>query len=768
MRESGQVFFDPTGSRWTRVRRVSVGLAVLVVATLALGAPSTLTRPGTASVPVSMADPLPDLPAQPAILGSGPLVRLVRLEPAPPAPGAPATLGTQGRPGGLIARDPSTGARVATLSSAEVAQVGSGTVALQRYGRERSGSPVMTLTFDDGPNPTWTPPLLDLLSRHRVPATFFVVGSAVVAHPEITRRAVREGHEVAGHSMTHADLNAVSGVRGRWEFVWTERLVRAATGRQSSLFRLPYEGDDEESLRGDVRGIWRAQQLGFHVATQDADSNDWRYGAADQPASMPLPDLDGRDLTVLLHDSGGDRRATIAYVDRLIRAARDRGYTFATMSQAQAAVVAAPREARPDRWDRVAWIVATAVLRLPRMALTALLLLAGGSMALGLVNSAIALARHRRRRRIDPPSPEQIARSVSVVIAAYNEERVIERTVRSVLASDYPLRELIVVDDGSTDATLVILNRLARSESRLLVLRQPNGGKASALNRGIGRARGSVIVTMDADTLIAPDTVTRLAAHFAADVDGRLGAVAGVVRVGNRTTNLLTRWQALEYVSQIGVERAAQDAMGAITIVPGACAAWSRRAVLAVGGFSDQTLAEDCDLSLSLHRAGWRVTQDDRALAYTEVPEDVDSLLAQRTRWTFGTLQAIAKHRSLMFSGNGWLGWFVLPLYVSSIVVPLLFLPLTTASAIMMIHRQGWGTVGLYLAGFLLAQAAIAAVAIRVLGERWSLVLMVPVYRFAFEPLRAYLLYTCAAMALRGVHGRWNKIARTGSVTEPS
>jgi biofilm PGA synthesis N-glycosyltransferase PgaC len=231
------------------------------------------------------------------------------------------------------------------------------------------------------------------------------------------------------------------------------------------------------------------------------------------------------------------------------------------------------------------------------------------------------------------------------------------------------------VDDGSTDQTAAIVDAMTLEHPRLRLIRQLNTGKSGALNRGILAMDADVVVTLDADTVLAPQTVGNLARHFAVDRDGRLGAVAGVIRVGNRTRNLLTRWQALEYLTQIGVDRSAHDAFGAIVIVPGACAAWRRKAVLAAGGYSHETLAEDCDLTLSLHRAGWRVTQDDEAVAYTEAPEDVDGLLAQRTRWSYGTMQAIFKHRDLLLRPRwGWLGMLVLPTYVLSIVMPLLFL----------------------------------------------------------------------------------------------
>ena len=272
-------------------------------------------------------------------------------------------------------------------------------------------------------------------------------------------------------------------------------------------------------------------------------------------------------------------------------------------------------------------------------------------------------------------------------------------------------------------------------------------------------------MTLDADTILAPQTIPNLVRHFAVDAAGTLAGVAGVVRVGNREQNLLTRWQALEYLTQIGVERAAQDAMGAISIVPGACAAWRKQAISEVGGYSDTTLAEDCDLSLLLHRAGWRITQDDEALAFTEAPADVDSLLAQRTRWTYGTLQSIFKHRDMLFRRRyGMLGCFVLPNYILSIVMPVLFLPFITVMSVMAVQAQGFAVLGLYFLIFLAAHLIVAAVGIALMREKPHHLLMVPIYRVVYEPLRAYLLYTSTYLALRGVRMGWRKVARSGAI----
>jgi biofilm PGA synthesis N-glycosyltransferase PgaC len=367
-----------------------------------------------------------------------------------------------------------------------------------------------------------------------------------------------------------------------------------------------------------------------------------------------------------------------------------------------------------------------------------------------------------RRRR---PLLAEFDLRVSVLIAAFNEQEVIARTLESVLGSSYALLEVIIVNDGSTDGTADAVAALARRDSRIVLIDQTNTGKAGALNHGLKQARGDIIVTIDADTILDEHAVHNLVRHFAVDETGELGAVAGVLRVANRERNLLTRWQALEYLTQIGLERAAQDALGAISIVPGACAAWRKTAILSVGGFTHETLAEDCDMALNLRRAGWSTSQDDDGLAYTEVPETVDGLLAQRTRWTFGTLQAIYKHRDMLFRREyGWLGCYVLPSYVLSTFLPVILLPFLVFFGIETLQQEGLDLLLGYALLFLLVQVGFAAVAVALMHERWHHLLVVPIYRIAFEPLRAYLLYTCLLMALRGVRAGWNKVARTGSM----
>ena len=759
------VFIEPSGRRW-RALQAGAALALLALAGLVVAqlwpVVSMVRAPLPGPDPTAVADRLGPAPA---VIGTGPMARVVAV-----------------RDGALA--DPFTGAALGTLTPAERATVGARTVAVQRYGYG-AGTRELVLTFDDGPDPAWTPKVLDILARYHVHATFFVTGRAAAAHPELVRRIVREGNALGNHSLSHRNLSAVPDWEARLEFAGTAHLLAGLAGQDVRITRPPYDGGTAGAVAEEELAIARAQRLGYAVASYDHDTHDWAYGGGTGdsaplatgtlPAAIPLPSLDGRDLTVLMHDAGGDRSHTVTYLDRtLIPAALAAGYTFATVPQADpAAAGTSGAPAGPGTaTDRAVEQLALAWLVLPDRLSDVLFLLAAFTLsATGLGYATLALA----RRRLRPPPPARDAASaplhepapaVTVLTAAFNEEKVIEATLRSLVASTYPVREFLVVDDGSTDGTAAIVADLSRTlDARIRLVTQANARKPAALNNGLAHAVGEIVVTVDADTHAAPTMVADLVRHFEADPYGTLGAVGGVVRVGNRRVNLLTRWQALEYLTQIGVERAAHDLLGAIMIVPGACAAWRREAVLRAGGFSEDTLAEDCDLTLALHRQGWRVTQDDTARADTEAPEDVDALLRQRVRWTYGTLQAIAKHRDMVLRPRfGWLGTVMLPWAVLSVGLPLVTIPFVALVTAVALTSQGPALLGWYYLAFTAAQGLTALVAVRLLREPLSLLSVVPVYRFVYDPLRSYLLYKSMYLALRGVPVGWNKLARTGTL----
>jgi peptidoglycan-N-acetylglucosamine deacetylase len=737
-----EVFLDRSGSRWKRLRALGLLLLAVLIGAAVVVVPKALAPPPLEGEPIPDG-PSPEEIGRPAVIGEGPLARVVRV------------VSQDGRTVGI---DPFTDEVVTRLSEEEVRTAAGAEYAIERHGYAPGTHRTISLTFDDGPDPVWTPRLLDLLSEHHVRATFFVTGERMIEYPEIMRRIVREGHAIGNHTLTHVDVSEATSFRQQLEMVVTDRVLRDVTGHYASWFRLPYEGDDDASMRRGLPGILRAQQMGYIVVSQDFDPQDWAYTSGRRSGEIPLPPLGEQDnITVLLHDAGGgDRARTLEYVEELVTRAEREDYTFTSMPQVHPELAASEGRTEPTTWDEVTHDAVDWLVVWPGSMLHVLFVLAVVTMVgFGFLNVVLALVRYSRsRHRLNDDQP-----TVAVLIAALNEEMVITRTIEHVLASDYPVGGVVVVDDGSTDGTADMVRDIARRDPRVRLVQQENAGKWAALNHGFRLIPQEIVVTIDADTLVTPSTVRHLVAGFHSS---RIGAVAGVVRVGNRTRNLLTRWQALEYVTQIGVERAGAALLRGVMVVPGACAAWRRLAVTGVGGYSGATLAEDCDLTLTLHRGGWEVEQADLAVAWTEAPEAVDALLRQRVRWMFGTFQAVWKHRSMLFRPRyGWLGMLVMPMTVVSLVMPLVFTPLVVVALLQVLAAQGPLQVLLYFALFAAVYGVLAVVAVWLLRERPGHLLMVPVYRFIYEPMRAYLLYACLGTALRGVRLGWNRVLRT-------
>jgi biofilm PGA synthesis N-glycosyltransferase PgaC len=387
--------------------------------------------------------------------------------------------------------------------------------------------------------------------------------------------------------------------------------------------------------------------------------------------------------------------------------------------------------------------------------------------ALGLLNIGLAVARRRKRRQKQLPARRcTMGPPVSIVIAAYNEERVIGATLEALRRTRYRnLVQILVIDDGSTDRTAEVVNKVAGTDPRIQVLHQTNSGKATALNLGFNKAHGDIVVTLDADTIFTPWTVGCLVRQFALDSGGRLGVVAGMPKVGNRR-NLLTRWQALEYIVQIGVDRAAQDSLRAIMVAPGACTAWRRDAALAAGGYSRATLAEDCDLVLQLQQHGYEVTQDDEAECFTEALETVAALARQRFRWTYGNLQALWKHRGMLLNPRyGCLGMLTLPYATLSVLMPAVFLPFVYVMLTYTALTQGLSAILIYVVFFALTQVASSIVGVLLTREHPVHLLIAPLYRFIFEPLRAYVVYRSVFTMLKSTRSGWKKVERMGTVT---
>lgn len=756
-RTEGFIFADPSGRRWRQLRTILItaSVAALILASVALGPGliSPWSKDVTAATHLVVSEKITETPT----VGTGPVQRVLEVQ----------------RSGDQVwGSDPETGDKVHQFTEADIRTIGDASHVTYLSGYDVLPARTVSLTFDDGPDPVVTAQLLDVLSSQHVPATFFVIGKDVARYPQIIQRMVSEGHIVGGHTMNHPDLALIPHWRDVYELVSTDRIIRATAGVATKLWRMPYDNGGLADLGPSVNAILSAEKLGYLHAGYDFDTTDWAIDpqSTATAADIPLPDFTSADhITILMHDSGGpDREKTVAYVrDYLIPAAQAHGYTFTTLAASNGALASANVAVTPSWADKATLVLTKALYVWPSYVMFDLFLFSVIiTAAVGLLNAVLALVRRRREHRLNALSPTPSSRiPVTVLLAAYNERKVIERTLRAVLASDYPIREVIVVDDGSTDGTASIVDRLMAEDARIRLIQQPNAGKSGALNNGLTAARGDVVVTIDADTIVTPTTVMNLLRRFDRDSEERIGAVAGVVRVGNFRTNLLTRWQALEYVTQIGVDRAAQAVLNAIAIVPGACTAWRREAILEAGGFKTDNLAEDADLALTMHRCGWRVEQDDEAYAFTEAPDTLDDLLKQRVRWTYGIMQAMWKHRRLLFSRrHPGLGFYVYPQYLITQLVPFIFIPMTIVATITALESGGWLEVLAFFGAFIVYQMVMSLLAVKLMDEDLDLLRIVPLYRVIYEPLRAYLLYATVISALKGVRMRWNRVNRTGSV----
>ncbi|MFC6256243.1 bifunctional polysaccharide deacetylase/glycosyltransferase family 2 protein [Kocuria oceani] len=742
------VFFDPSGKRWYRVLATVLLLLVVAVGSVSWLVPQALAqtwdRPenqdsGYARELLATGDP-ENIP----LLGdsANPFSRI-------------ALVGH--RTGETVLTDPFTDETYRSLTPEEVEIVGDSPYVMERFGSLPDKQ--LMLTFDDGPDATFTPEILDVLSAEGVPATFFNIGTNVVAQPELFRRMLREGHMVGNHTMTHTTVWD-DDLRSREELIGTDRAMRSIDGYATHLFRLPTGDPDNKPLP-----ILEAQQLGYLHVDFDYDTLDW---AAVPGEPVELPELDGKGHIVLMHDGGGDRTATVAALKQLIAQAKAEGYTFSTLAPVL------PEGYQPVSTDAVladdATALAVAGLTVaPQVVMTWLFWFGVSSLTvMSVLYVVLALIGHRRQQRREwPEVPEDELPLVSVILPVFNEEPVVARTLAALKASDYPHLEVVAVDDGSTDNTLAVLEEAAATWPALRVISQPNAGKSVASNHGIMAATGEIVVTLDGDTLFEPQTVRMFARHFTAPHRGRpVGAVAGHVKVGNRT-GILTMWQSLEYISGICVTRMAESVVGAISIVPGACAAWRREALQAAGGYSHDTLAEDADLTMTLQQHGWAIVQENQAVAWTEAPMTVRGLAKQRLRWTYGNLQALWKHAGMLLRPRyGFLGMVALPYTALATLVPLVFLPLTVLMAVLNLAAGTWVPLAAFAAFVLAIHAVICVIAIRMVGESWAHLLIVPVYRVIYEPLRAYLLYASVLQALKGRMIGWYKPERTNTVLD--
>ncbi|MEO8735780.1 MAG: glycosyltransferase [Edaphobacter sp.] len=653
----------------------------------------------------------------------------------------------------------------------------------------------VALSFDDGPDPQWTPKILDILKRYGVHGTFFMIGEAAENNVGVMQRVYREGNEVGNHTFTHPDISEISNAQVDLQLNLTERLFASKLGVQPLYFRPPYSIDQEPDTNDQAAPVDRIQNMGYVIVGNKIDTNDWDEHPRKTPQEIAdsvfqqIADMKVRPWTrgsiILLHDGGGDRSATIAALPVLIEALRARGYQIVPVSEllGKTRAQVMPPLTPHQRWLARADSITFFFVGFFNNFVIGVFFVGDILMSARLIILGVCAVIDRLRTRKNYATPDYQPK-IAVLIPAYNEETVIVRTIRSVMMSSYKNLRIIVIDDGSTDKTYEVARAAYAADiasGRLTVLTKPNAGKAEALNFALQYFDEEIYVGIDADTVIAHDAIAKLVPLFA---NPKIGAVAGNAKVGNRV-NLWTRWQALEYITSQNFERRALDLFDVVVVVPGAIGAWRTSLVKAGGGYHSNTVAEDADLTMNVLEQGYSVIYEDAALAFTEAPVTADGLMRQRFRWSFGILQAIWKHRGA-FAKNRALGLFALPnTLVFQILLPLVsplidlmfvagvltyyidkhFHPETTSAD--SLHK-----LILFFLAFLMIDFVTSAIAFALerkhpasKGDGW-LLFHIWIQRFTYRQVFSVVLFKTLKRAIDGKPFNWDKLDRTAKMSK--
>ncbi|WP_079166343.1 bifunctional polysaccharide deacetylase/glycosyltransferase family 2 protein [Streptomyces oceani] len=600
----------------------------------------------------------------------------------------------------------------------------------------------VALTYDGGPDPEWTPRLLDLLDRHDARATFFLSGAQAARHPELVQRIRAEGHEIGSHTYTGGDLASASEMRSRLELSLTRTALAGTVGVHTKLLRMPQTTTPDTLCGAKWKAAQRVLDQGYLLVAADPQSRKPAKGAIRQYSQTSLA---YKETKRLLNNENISEFTTVT------------------------AGIGTPSTNTPtshvERWKGTALLWAQKLGHAFAGSMIWVLALAGAlglSRLLFLVLFARAHVRRLERFRPGAPWLREVNQPITVLIPAFNEEAGIESTIRSLLGSQHVRLQIIVIDDGSTDRTSQLA--AAVRDPRVTVVRQPNSGKAAALNTGLAHAQHDLVVMVDADTVFDPEAMYRLIQPLAHPA---VGAVSGNTKVGNRR-RLLGRWQHLEYVFGFNLDRRMFEVLECMPTVPGAIGAFRRDALMGIGGVSEDTLAEDTDLTMALWRAGWRVVYEESAIAWTEVPGSLRQLWRQRYRWCFGTLQAMWKHRRAMLE-VGPAGRFgrrgLTYLAVFQVALPLLA-PIIDLFAIYgTLFQDPMRSLTVWLA-FLAAQLVCAGYALRLDGERLRSLWVMPAQLIVYRQLMYLVVIQSIVTALLGTRLRWHRMHRSGTAAQ--
>lgn len=637
----------------------------------------------------------------------------------------------------------------------------------------------LALTFDDGPDAQFTPKILDILKQYQVPGTFFIVGTNGDMNSTLLQRIVAEGHEIGNHTFTHPDVSAISPEQLTLELNATQRLFEGRLGLRSVLFRPPYGEDVEPVTPDQVKPLLASSDLGYFTIGMGIDPKDWHNPGVDDIVEETISQADDHEGNIiLLHDGGGDRSETVAALPHIIEQLQAKGYQFVTVSDLMGLTRDQVMSPVPTNQRAVASVndVGFVIVSITSWLIANLFVV---GIILGIVRmvfigffAVVEWVEDGFRK-----FPSDFRPHVSVLVPAYNEVKVIANTLNALLKSTYPNLDIIVVDDGSTDGTYTRVVNEFGNHPHVRAFTKSNGGKSAALNFGIQQTQSEIIFAQDADTIILPDAVEKLVRHF---TNPRVGAVAGNAKVGNRI-NLLTKWQALEYITSQNLDRRAFAVLNCMTVVPGAIGAWRRELIIKAGGFTNDTLAEDADLTLKILRAGHRIEYDEEAIALTEAPDTIRGFLKQRFRWMYGTLQAAWKHSDTILRPRyGALGIIAVPnVFIFQVFFPLIS-PLMDLLLVGSLATWAWQRyqhpndltandalmrVAIFYVLFLVIDFLGAFVAFMLeRKEQWSLLFWLFFQRFLYRQLMYYVAIQAVATAMRGRIAGWGKLERKATV----
>ena len=643
------------------------------------------------------------------------------------------------------------------------------------------------LTFDDGPSEYFTPKILDILEREKVPATFFVVGMESEKNLSVLKRIYKDGFEIGNHTFTHHNIATMGPDRAEIEMKATRLMIEAVTGHSTILFRAPYNADSEPQTFDEIEPLARSKKDNYITVGESIDPNDWDpNNNADSIVARTIRLAEsGNGNIILLHDAGGEsRQSTVEALPRIIKYFKDKGCQFTTVADLMGKTKDQVMPPVKKDWEVIfEYGVLEVVYWMGKIIFSLFLVgifLSIGRMVLMALLAWLQKRRESKEQRSFPMGLVSPAPLVSIIVPAFNEEVNSIRTVESLLQQDYPNMQVIFVDDGSKDNTFSIVQQQFAGNEKVKVYTKANGGKASALNTGVEYAEGDYIVCIDADTQLKKDALSLLMRKFFVlnERDGKhqvVGAVAGNVKVGNEI-NMITKWQSIEYITSQNFDRRAFDYLNCITVIPGALGGFRKDAVVKSGGFTSDTLAEDCDLTMRLHRNGYIIRNCNDAISYTEAPETMRQFMKQRFRWSFGVIQCFWKHRDAVFNPRYKnFGMIALPhILIFQMILPFLapladlVLLVSLLSAALNIIPISAGHILLYYLIFSLVDMAGAALAFAYEKEDYKKLLWMIPQRFIYRQLMYYILFKSFNKALKGELQGWGALKRTGNVKQVS